>query len=174
MDSRQLTWEELFLEFYSWMCAYARSLYRGHVDRAEDLVHETILRILKCPRQPGDLTSPRAYVITTMRSAFLDALKKSIRAPLESLDDPQNAGLQKNLVSQSKVQRNLERQELLDAIRQEMARLSPRERRLLELLLEGKSPEEISEILEEDVRIIRVDVNALKSKLRYRLKDKRM
>jgi RNA polymerase sigma factor (sigma-70 family) len=171
MDSLQLTWEELFLEFDSWMYAYAKSRYRGQMDRAEDLVQETILRVLKCPRKPGDLRSPRAYVITTMQSAFNDGLKKSMRAPLESLDD-QNVGLQKNLVSQSEVQRNLERQELLNAIRQEMARLSPRERRLLELLLEGKTPEEISEILEEDVRIIRVDVNALKSKLRYRLRDK--
>lgn len=166
-----LTWEKLFLEFYGWMYAYARSLYRGLTDRADDLVQETVVRILKCPRKPGDLRSPRAYVITTMQSAFRDDLRKSKRAPLDSLDDPKNVALQAKLVSHSTVERDLEKRELLDAMRQQSARLSQHERRLLDMLLDGQTHEDISEALGEDIRITRVDCNALKSKLRYRLKN---
>ena len=82
------------------------------------------------------------------------------------LDDV-DSDIQKQLpVSVPTVQRDLENEEILETIKYD--RLSSREQWLLALLVEGNSYEVISEILQEDLRIIRFECTALKIKLRHR------
>lgn len=170
MNSEHLTWEELLLQFYGWMCVYAKSLTRD-VDRAQDLVQDTIVRILKRGLDPNILASPRAYVTRVMQNAFRDNYRKAKRTP-EISNDPESTGSPKEPVSESHIQSDLEKQELFDLVRQEMARLPEDDKNLLALLLDGETYEDISKSTGQDIRIVRADGGALKAKLRYRFRDK--
>ena len=163
-----LTWESLFVQFRRLLCAYAYRLTRNAAI-AEDLVQEAFVRAIGSGHEPDQLKAPVAYVRKTMRNIVVDYARKSKGFQFESLDDVNNVDLQKQLpIVDSTIQRDLEDREIHEAIRLKSGRLSPREKRLLELLLEGKTCADISEIFGEDIRIIRSDVNALKAKLRYR------
>jgi RNA polymerase sigma-70 factor, ECF subfamily len=169
MRNEDATWESFCLLSYGKLLARARKLTNGDVDKAGDLVQETILRILSYPPILADIKEPLAYLFRIMRNAWVDQARRMIGIHLESLDDPLNVELHKKLpVVQPEVQRNLENKELLEAIKRLRGGLSPREKRLLKLIVEGKEREEIAHIVGEDVRIIRADWNALMAKLRYR------
>jgi len=171
MGSKHITWDDFFLEFLKLMHAFAFRLTNQKAD-AEDLVHDTVVNLLRSRRKIIELDTPLAFVFRAMRNQWIDHIRKE-RMKTESLDDPLNVELQNELpVFKPTVQDDLENKDLLNTIRQNNARLSDRERLLLTLMLEGLSCEEIAEILNEDVRIIRYDCNALKAKLRYRFRNK--
>ena len=95
-----------------------------------------------------------------------DSWTRPDRILIESLDD-EDSDIQKQLpVSVPTVQQDLEIKEILEKMKP--GRLSLREQCLLELLIKGKSFEDISHILQEDIRIIRSDFNTLKAKSKYR------
>jgi len=170
MNSYDSTWEDLCLQFYPRLSAHARRLTHGNIERAEDLVQETMVRILGCDRPSSEIQTPLAYAFTIMKNALRDQIRKSTRRQIVSLDDPLNVELQKQLpVIQPTVQRDLENKGLLKAVKLKGGRLTGREGRLLELMADGKDAGQIADIFEEDIRIIKSDCNALKAKLRYRL-----
>jgi RNA polymerase sigma-70 factor (ECF subfamily) len=139
---------------------------------AEDLVQDTFVRVLSSGRKIMELNQPLAFVFRVMRNQWIDHLRKR-RVRTESLDDPLNVELQNELpVYTPTVQRDLENKELLNAIRQNKLRLSDREKLLLTLMAEGLSYEEIAEMLNEDLRIIRYECTALKTKLKYRFRNR--
>ena len=163
------TWEDLYEQSRKRLFARACRFANGNADLAEDFVQETFLRFLSSCENPGELKIPLAYLYTVLRTVVIDHFRKARRAQLESLDDADNVELQNELpVTQPTVQRDLENEETLNAIRRHPAGLSSRERRLFDLIAEGDSCADISETLDEDPRIIRSDINSLKAKLKYR------
>ena len=169
MQSQYSTWEDFFLQFLRLMHVYACRLTR-RVEDADDLVNDTVVRILRSRRQPSELDEPIAWVFLIMKRIWIDHLRKAKRAHFESIDDPERE-LQRELPGfDPTVHRDLENKNLLDAIRQKTAKLTARERLLLELMSEGMTCEEIAELLNEDLRITRYDCNALKAKLKYRFR----
>jgi RNA polymerase sigma factor (sigma-70 family) len=164
-----LTWEDLYEQSRKRLFARACRFANGNAALAEDFVQEAFVRVLSSPTIPGELKIPLAYLLRVLRTVAIDHVRKAGRARLESLDDADNVELQNELpITQPTIQRDLENEESLNAIRQHPAGLSSRERRLFDLVAEGNSCADISETLAEDPRITRSDLNALKAKIKYR------
>jgi RNA polymerase sigma factor (sigma-70 family) len=164
-----LTWEDLYEQSRKRLFARACRSTNGNAALAEDFVQETFVRGMNSCEDPGKLKIPLAYLYRVLRTVAIDHARRESHARLESLDDDNNVELQNELpVRQPTIQRELENEETLNAIRQHPAGLSSRERRLFELLAEGDSCADISETLDQDPRIIRSDINSLKAKLKYR------
>ena len=173
MKSQPTTWGELCVQYDVPLYLNARKL-TGNADSALDLVQETSVHLLSSSCDFQKVKQPLAYAFRSMRNIFIDEIRKTKTAQLKSLDDPDDLELQNELPSyQPTMQSELEHEELLGTIRQKLARLtaglSARERKLFELMYsDGKTIEEISKILKEDIRITRADCYALNAKLRYR------
>ena len=131
-----LTWENLFVQFRRRLLyAYAYRLTRNAAN-AEDLVQEAFVRVLGSGHEPDQLRAPLAYVRKTMRNITVDYARKFQGVQFESLEDANNVDLGKQLPAvDPTVQRDLEDREIRETIKQKSGRLSPREKRLLELLL---------------------------------------
>lgn len=170
MSSELLTWEDVYLHHRRRMLARAYSLTKDP-DDAEDLVQDTNLRLLGSSYQPGDFREPLALVFRVMLNIFIDGLRKAKSGQTRSLDDPLNVDLQYELpITEPTVQHDMETMEAFEAMERRKGPLSPRERCLFELMKADKTCEEISHILNEDVRITRADCAALMNKLKYRLR----
>jgi len=162
-------WEDLYVQSYKRLFARACRSTNGNAALAEDFVQETFARGMNSCENPGKLKIPLAYLFRVLRTVAIDHARKESHARLESLDDDDNVELQKELpVRQPTIQRELENEETLNAIRQHPAGLSARERRLFDLVAEGNSCADISETLAEDPRLTRSDLNSLKAKIKYR------
>ncbi len=172
VEDRQndLSWEELFKNFYERLYSLAARLTHGRTELAEDLVQDTFVRVLRSSYQPTELKAPLGYLFGIMRNILIDQARKAKGFQFESLDDP-NVELQERLPRlEPRIQRELENEEAVLAIRLKSAELSSREKLLLMLMADGNNSKDISAVLNEDIRIIRKDLNALKAKIRYRFK----
>jgi DNA-binding CsgD family transcriptional regulator len=90
---------------------------------------------------------------------------------MDSLDDLQSQKALKNHPTvEPDVLRILENDELKAELRANQGPLTPREKQLLELHLEGYKCDEIADRLNEDVRLIRADLNAVRNKVHQRIK----
>jgi len=113
--------------------------------------------------------SALSYLTKMTRNAaieYLSGLKKKDESldALESLEDKQ---------AQRSAEDILADREALEALKEVLkpalkaSRLTNRERSILSLHLSGYAAAEIAESLGEDVRLIRHELNAIRSKLRY-------
>ena len=172
MSSQYSTWGSFWQLHHGEMCARARRLIYGDADSAEDIVQETMLRILHSGRQPAELEKPLAYAYRAMRSVVIDRARHNGPVRPDSLDDSESEVHNKLPIRKPTVQHDLEYKELLKAIRGRLTGLSSEEKELFDLLfVEGRAPVEIAHIRNEDIRITRTVINALKAKLRYRFKN---
>jgi len=165
-------WVQVYEDFYSRLNNAAHRLANGNLSDAEDLMQETIYRALLYPRDPATVENPLSYLLRIMRNAWRDKWVKENTAHTDSLDDIlSNEALSKKLPTiELEVLSILENEELQDQMMRNIGRLTSRERLLLDLHLQGYNSSEIASQLNEDVRLIRYDLNAVRSKVRYRLR----
>lgn len=165
-------WVQVYEDFSSRLTIAARRLANGNLSDAEDLMQETIYRALLYSRDPATIKSPLHYLLHMMRNVWTDKRVKENTAHTESLDDIlSNEVLHKKLPTiEPEVLSILENEELKDQIMLNMGPLTSREKLLLNLHLQGYNSSEIASQLNEDVRLIRYDLNAVRSKVRYRLR----
>jgi len=162
-----LSWDDIYENLYERLYSVAARLAHGRTELAEDLVQETLVRVLQSSYHPNELKAPLAYLFRIMRNIMIDQARKAKTVLFEDYSDDE---LQKQLPHyEPGIQRKLENEELL-ATRLKSTDLSSREKLLLVLMAEGNDSKEISTVLNEDIRIIRTDLNALKAKIRYRSK----
>lgn len=153
------------------LMAYARRLANGKVYDAEDLFQETACRALTYARDPGGIRNPAYYLLRMMRNIWIDKWAKENSANVESLDDL--LGSARHPKVEPVVQQVLETQELQEEMNVRQGQLTAREETLLKLHLQGYKTKDIAGRLREDVRVTRTDLNAVKAKVRYRLKKGR-
>ncbi len=175
MDSQTITnrsfWEKACDEYQQRLATYARRLAKGNAADANDLVQETMCLVLAHAGNPAGIERPIAYLFTVMRNAWITKWRKENQANLESLDHVGTRRALKSLPAiEPEVLVALENKEFQQALRVGKGPLSQREKQLLQLFLQGHKIQEIAEILGEDKRIISVELNAVRSKVRYRLK----
>ena len=151
--------------------AYARGLANGRTYDAEDLVQETACRALSCSKEPCEIMNPAGYLLRIMRNIWIDKWAGENSANMESLEKLLDAG--RHPAVEPVVEQSLESRELQDEMSVRGGPLTPRESLLLELHLRGYNCKEIAERLGENVRLTRSDLNAVKSKVRYRLTKRR-
>lgn len=166
-------WWQTALGLYQVLLSHARRI-SGNVFDAEDLVHETVCRVIRYPRDPNTLANPLSYLICIMKRVWLDRIVYEASRPTDSLDDPLKAqALEKQLPTiESEAFHTVEIQELREALDVLAGPLSSREWELLRMRLEGMTCEEIAEQWGEHVKVITYDWNALKAKVKYRVLKK--
>jgi len=171
MGSQPKTWGEFWIQFDGPLSANARKL-SDNADSWPDLLQETLVRLLSSSRDFQYVQTPLAYAFRALKNTRIDEIRRTKRALQKSLDDPNDVELQNELSYQPTMQSELEQKELLGTIKEKSARLtarlSDRERELLDHLSSGKTIAEIAEIFNEDLRITQTVWGALRAKLRYR------
>lgn len=169
-------WAAVVEREYPRLLRYARRLAYANHDDAEDMVQEAACRILDSRVDPTVVQSQVSYLRTVIRNVWLDERRKRPMITV-SYDDDANEGIRIQLVDEQAsnvMQSRIEDRELTDIfgrlLREELGYLQKREHKLLLMHLQGLNTMEIAEELGEDVRVVRYNLNAIKSRMRYRLK----
>lgn len=166
-----LYWTQVCEDFMQRLTAYALRLVNGRTYDADDLVQETIYRALLYSKNPQEIKNPLGYLLHIMRNIWITKWHKENSANMDSLEALQNTKAWKNHPTVAPdVLRTLESEELAKLLRVLLKPLTAREKRLLKLYFKGYSCKEAAEILKEDVRLTRSDLNAVKSKVRQRIR----
>lgn len=169
--TRRDAWARLCVDLYPRLLAMARALTRNDVHSTEDLVQQTVLRCLTYAPDLEKIKEPKSYLRRSMRNIWIDSRHKHDEI---SLDDPLMSELPETalLFVEPDVLRSLENEELRKTLREKQGPLTIYENRLLSLHLDGYTINEIANLLHEDVHRTRYNLNALKTKVRYRVKQK--
>lgn len=171
INQHTLYWTKACEDFMQRLIAYAMRLANGRSYDADDLVQETVLHALNCSKDPGEVRNPLGYLLRMMRNIWITSWRKDGTAVTESWDEIQNTKALKNQPTVApEVFRILKNEELAKSMRGILGTLGPREKSLLKLYLEGYKCNEIAEILNEDVRLTRSDLNAVRTKVQQRIK----
>lgn len=161
-------WEKACDQFTPSLISYARRLTNGKIYDAEDLMHDTVCRALIYSRDPTEIRNPLSYLLRTMRNIWLDKRKHENTSNMDSLDDL----LIKNRhpAVEPEVLRVLENEDLEAQMRVGQGPLTTHEKNLLRLYFQGYKCKEIAEKMNMDIYRTRSELNAVKAKVRYRLK----
>lgn len=155
------------------LASYARHLANGNIADADDLVQETFFRVLDHGCNPSRIENLVGYMMKVMHNAWTNKRVKERRVSTESLDDLITRSALKNEPTiNPDVLQILENQDFQRDFNVRKGQLTVHEIEILELYLAGYKCQEIADKLNEDKRIISVRLNAVKSKVRYRLKSK--
>jgi RNA polymerase sigma factor (sigma-70 family) len=167
-----LYWTKVFEDSMQALNFYALRLSNGRSYDADDLRQETFCRALAYSEKPESITNPLGYLLRSMRNIWITRWHKENKAHTESLDELQDKmALTNHPTVDPDVFRILENAELALQLKIICGPLSARERTLLELYLGGYKCKEMADILQEDVRIVQSDLNAVKSKVHQRVKN---
>jgi RNA polymerase sigma factor (sigma-70 family) len=164
--------ERAYEDYKQPLFSRARRLANGRLSDAEDLMQEMFCRALTYPANPEEIGNPLGYLLRVMRNAWRDKWVKEHTEITDSLDELRSGDRSRiaEPAVESDVQRNLENEELRAEMKVKQGPLTNREELLLQLHLDGLKCKEIASRLNEDVRVIRSDLNAVRTKVRYRIK----
>lgn len=165
-------WEAICANLYSVLYDSARykmhkHTYRGFTITPDDLVQATVSRVLwYCP-EPSRIKNKRAYLLQILKTIWCDILRIEMEVNMTSVDDDSNEGSPAFEVADPSIDihQMLEQKELIDVIRTDPGPLTDREAKLFKLFLKGMECDDIANLMGEDVRIIRYDLNAVRTKV---------
>lgn len=170
-NQHTLYWTKACEDFMQRLIAYALKLANGRRYDADDLVQETVCRALSYSENPEKIENPLGYLLRIMRNSWITKWHTENTANMDSLDELQSKMALKNHPTvEPDVDRILENEEFESKFKAESGPLTTREKELLKLYFEGYKCKEIADQLNEDVRLVRSDLNAVKSKVRQRIK----
>lgn len=153
---------------------FARQLVHGDSFEVENLVQDTIYRVLRYPKNPQHISNILGFLFRVMRNRWIDTVKKRSRLVTVSLDDPVDGkALARRLPPvPPEALRNLENQELWSVFQANQRSLTPREKRVITLYICGYGCEEIAAVLGVSVGTIKVELNRVRTKVAARLKNR--
>ncbi|HEX5733535.1 MAG TPA: sigma-70 family RNA polymerase sigma factor [Blastocatellia bacterium] len=169
-------WERACKDFRKRLTAYAMTLANGSVYDAEDLVQETVYRILKYPQNPELITNPLSYLKSTLYKIWVTKWHKEGQAVTISLDeslskDPDQKQPRDIEPAVDPVALQiLENDELRALVSEHQGQLTAREELLLKLRLEDYSCEEIAAMWGVEASLVRNEWNRLRTKIISRIK----
>jgi RNA polymerase sigma factor (sigma-70 family) len=167
-------WEEQLAKASEKLYGFAASLARGRNVDPRDLVSDLAVRILRYDPDPAKLTTgPTAYLMTILRNVWNDRLRREIRAHEESLEDENGemkAGVQPIVAADA--ERLLENRELYELLLKHCGPLNPREECIFMMHIDGADNDEIAHYLGAVVEVVAVELNAVKAKVRYRIRTR--
>lgn len=174
-----------------WDLTYSNTYQRGkrlarrrlpieEVDDAEDKLHDAYVRLLERVPDADGIADRDNYALKAVQNICIDRCKSRSRlaaehsVPLDTRKDDENDQPLLELPDPERspemnAQINEQTEILLRQLKFQCADLTVREKRLLVLHLQGFLNDEIARDWDEDVKIIRVEMNAVLAKIRYRL-----
>lgn len=174
------SWDQLHQDKYPQMVNLAgRRLPIEERYSDEDIVQDAYVRLLQRHPDPGDLTDPKNFYLRTIQNLSFDRGKSRSRlrrenvVSIDALRSEEEKGMAYELAdpgrgpamdAEIKID-NEKYRRTLDSLSEDF---TDREKALLALHLEGYTSEEIASMWGEDVKVIRVDKNAVLAKIRYR------
>jgi RNA polymerase sigma factor (sigma-70 family) len=162
-------WEQAFTDNYPRLRSYARRL-TGDTDEALCVTHDAVCKVLKSSPDPARIVNTIGYLFTSVHNAWADLLKTKSKAKTISLDDPDNEEIHSELVAPDRdICIEFDNETYRRALAVVIKRLNAREKLLLQYFLEGYTCPEIAEKLNEDERLTRSDLNALRIKVKSQL-----
>jgi DNA-directed RNA polymerase specialized sigma24 family protein len=168
-------WAEVYSnEFNSLILLTRYKLTDGDLDKAHETVNEAFTRSMRYIKHPQRIVNLPGYLWTTTMRVWFTRFKAERIAVTDSLDDPKCEGLENKLPAVDIEEELLEVLELRQKFNQAQEKkgpLSEREDRLLMRHLQGFSCLDIANELGEDRRLISVELNALRAKVRHRLQE---
>jgi RNA polymerase sigma factor (sigma-70 family) len=170
-DRHRPFWAQTCVEFYQRLTSYASRLTNGKNYDAADLVQETVSRVLSYPPSPEEIANPLSYLLTVLRNVWSGTWRRQHTAETESLEPLLGTEALNHLTVEPDVFRILENEELLKEMSVKKGPLTPREELLLALYLQGLKCKEMAALLKENQRLISADLNAMLTKVRYRLQQ---
>jgi RNA polymerase sigma factor (sigma-70 family) len=168
-------WSKTIEENLPKMTSYARRLANGNYFNTQDLVQEAACRILTYCPDPSRIKKPRDYILRSIRNVWTSKWRKEKQAETESLDDLQSRTNWQRIEPAEEcndIQQILEDKEMLELLKANLGPLNKREKLLLALFLKGLKCKKIAIILNEDPRAISFDLNKVRNKVNYRLRQR--
>jgi RNA polymerase sigma factor (sigma-70 family) len=153
----------------------------GNIEDAYDIVQSSAERVLRLLPDPNRIGDQKNYWIKIIQNQCYDLLRKrkvettrTISRDTPSKNDDGEEVLSLDPVDPNRDPEvnaliNEENELLLRALEMHSADLTEREKTLLALRFAGYTNAEIAKMWGEDVNVIRVDMNAVMAKIRYRI-----
>lgn len=167
-----LTWEAIFLNSKRSLKSQAMRLTNGESFEAEDLVQDTFLRIFYYSPDPNRIKNPEGYLKRTLKNLWNDKLREFLEMKMQSIDEENNEALLNQLPSvQPEVIKLLENEVFLERLRIAQIGLKPLEKNIFKLFLKGYKCDEIAVRVKENKYKVKFVLNAVRAKIRYRIKN---
>lgn len=169
-------WAIAHTEHYGHLCHLAcNKLTDGDMAKAEELVSEAFVRAIRYAKEEK-LDNLGGYLWRIVTRVHITQWRKDQTAITDSIDDPANNGLENQLPPteiEDDILHIIENERLLEEFNENKGPLTKREDLLLTRHLEGYSSLEIAAELDQAVSAVRTDINKVKNKVYYRLKQAR-
>jgi RNA polymerase sigma factor (sigma-70 family) len=166
--------EEKYLERRGRLKPVALSLTNGKEEDADDLIHEAMYQGMRYTKNFQDVEDVIAYLIVIMNNILFNKKKQRENSfKRHSLDDPETGSDVENQLPYypADQQSILEQKEYIESVIAISGELPATERELWKMWLLNKDFTEMSDTLSVSVAQVKVKLNALKAKLRYRLRE---
>lgn len=165
-------WEAIFLNSRRSLTGQAMRLTDGESFEAEDLVQDTFVRIFYYSPDPGRIANPEGYLKRTLRNLWNDKLRTFLEMKIQSIDEEDNEALLNQLPPvQPEVMKLLDNELFQERLRIAQNGLKPQEKTIFKLFLKGYKCNEIAAKINEDVYKVKFMLNAVRAKIRYRIKN---
>jgi RNA polymerase sigma factor (sigma-70 family) len=155
-----------------------RWLPDGQKDEAEDVVQETYVRVFTYT-EPGRIGDHANYLIKVLRRICINRCKDqhltaANTVQLDACRNDEDEDIPMELPDPKRgpeveAVTNIESDRLMDRIRAQFEDLTEREKCLIEWHLAGLSNEQIAYVLDENIAVVRVAINRIVAKIRYRV-----
>lgn len=152
-------WEETYTRHFQKLCSRAsRKLTRGRMAEAEDIVSDTLMRVMLTKDNATEITYPLQYLWTAVQRAWFSQQARSKAVKTAQLEDLTMKTLEKlpSLKLQPKVFETLDREDARHALMCGFGPMSIQERTIVEMRLEGYSFAEIADKLGENIKTTRL------------------
>jgi RNA polymerase sigma factor (sigma-70 family) len=167
-ERRRAFWSQACVDNYPRLRSYAWRL-ADNGDIAEDVVQDTVLKILRLVPNPETIGHKLNYLLRSVHNTWVDWLKEHDQFVTTSIDDPDNQEVHAMAAPERDADIDAQTEAFRLAMQIELRRLNQREKDILERYLEGFACDEIAARMGEDVRVISYELNAIKTKVRYRV-----
>lgn len=128
---------------------------------ASDVVQDVMMKFWEQGAKMAEINNVEAWCMTMVRNKSLDQLKRKGR---------QSSSIEEEFQHPSHYhhpEKQLEQKEALEKVKAQIALLPMNQRTVLELReLQGKSYQEIAEVLEMDISLVKVSLHRARKKLR--------
>lgn len=153
----------LYQEYYTSLVSFSLN-YISSVETAEDIVQETFTKLWNSKNQFGALNALKTFLYTSVRNAAFDRLKHS-KVEKKFLSHLKN----NSEIYEDETDRKIIEEEVFRKIYRLVQCLPQRCREIFELHLQGKSNEEIANLLNLSVLTVKTQKNRAMKNLREQM-----